>query len=77
MFVFAQWRISGMFMAANVCPMAGFLFGYSGECSSCQTAGFWGSLQLVCYILNGQAFFGFSAANAHPSNGHHHSVQVH
>ena len=27
MFVFAQWRISGMFVAANVHPMAGFLFG--------------------------------------------------
>ena len=37
-------------MVANVHPMAGFLFGYSGECSSHQTAAFWGSLQLVHYV---------------------------
>ena len=29
MFVFAQWQISGMFVVANVHPMAGFLFGFS------------------------------------------------
>ena len=29
MFVFAQWQISGMFVAANVHPMAGFLFRFS------------------------------------------------
>ena len=50
-------------MVVNVHPMAGFLFGISGECSSHQTVGFWGSLQLVHYILNCRAFFGFSAAN--------------
>ena len=77
MFVFAQWQISGMLVVANVHPMAGFLFGFSGECSSHQTAGFWGSLQLVCYDLNCRAFFGFSAANDYLSNGHRHSVQVH
>ena len=50
---------------------------YSGEGFVHLTAGFWGSLQLVCHVLYSWVFIGICAAYYHPSHGCSYDIKVH